>query len=197
MLVILFAKLLTKSGFGRVLLAIRDDETRLRFGGYQTWAYKATAFVIAAMFAGIGGMLYVPQKGIITPHQIAAGASILVVAWVAVGGRGSLWGPVIGTIFVSLVYESLTSGAPDWYSRFCNWIELFDSWWLPDGTWLAFLWSPESWLMVLGALFVLVPLLFPGGLISIPGVLRKKFTVVRPAFPAAPIESNVAEGSTP
>jgi ABC-type branched-subunit amino acid transport system permease subunit len=137
------AKMLTSSGFGRVLVAIRDDETRLRFCGYQSWAYKATAFAVAAVFAGIGGMLYVPQKGIITPHQIAAGASILVVAWVAVGGRGSLWGAVLGAIGVSLLYEELTS------------------------------WKPEYWYFALGALFVLVPLLCPGGLMSLPAVIRK------------------------
>jgi urea transport system permease protein len=137
------AKSLTSSGFGRVLVAIRDDETRLRFCGYQSWAYKATAFAIAAVFAGIGGMLYVPQKGIITPHQIAAGASILVVAWVAVGGRGSLWGGVLGAIGVSLLYEELTS------------------------------WKPEYWYFALGALFVLVPLLCPGGLMSLPMVIKR------------------------
>jgi urea transport system permease protein len=145
LLVLIFiAKTLTNSGFGRVLVAVRDDETRLRFVGYQTWGYKAAAFIIAAVFAGIGGMLYVPQKGIITPHQMAAGASILVVAWVAVGGRGSLWGSVIGAFVVSLLYETMTS------------------------------WKPDYWLFVLGGLFVLVPLLLPGGLISLPVVLSRK-----------------------
>jgi urea ABC transporter permease protein UrtC len=139
--VFIVSKLLVGSGFGRVLVAIRDDETRLRFRGYQTWAYKAAAFTLAAAFAGIGGMLYVPQKGIITPHQMAAGASILVVAWVAVGGRGSLWGAVIGAILVSLFYEWLTS------------------------------WKPNYWLYALGLLFVLIPLLLPGGLVSLPGII--------------------------
>jgi urea ABC transporter permease protein UrtC len=141
MLVLLFSKLLVSSGFGRVLVAVRDDETRLRFRGYPTWAYKAAAFTIAAMFAGIGGMLYVPQKGIITPHQMAAGASILVVAWVAVGGRGSLWGAVVGTILVSLFYEWLTT------------------------------WKPDYWLYALGLLFVLIPLMLRGGLMSIPAII--------------------------
>jgi len=141
MIAMLIGKMLVTSGFGRVLVAIRDDETRLRFVGYQTWAYKAAAFTLAAMFAGLGGMLYVPQKGIITPHQIAAGASILVVAWVAVGGRGSLWGAVIGAIFVSLLYEYMTS------------------------------WKPDYWLFVLGGLFIAVPLLLPGGIMSLPKAL--------------------------
>ena len=146
-----FSKFLVGSGFGRVLIAIRDDETRLRFRGYQTWAYKAAAFTLAAVFAGIGGMLYVPQKGIITPAQMAAGASILVVAWVAVGGRGSLWGAVIGTILVSLFYEWLTS------------------------------WKPDYWLYALGLLFVLIPLLLRGGLMSLPGVIAAAASTASPS----------------
>ena len=142
-LAVLVAKLLVNSGFGRVLVAIRDDETRLRFVGYQTWAYKAAAFTIAAAFAGVGGMLYVPQKGIITPQNLAAIASIQVVAWVAVGGRGTVWGAVIGAIFVSLVYEYMTSIAPAY------------------------------WYYVLGGMFVLVPLLLPGGIVSLPTVIKK------------------------
>jgi urea transport system permease protein len=141
MLAILVAKKLVNSGFGRVLVAIRDDETRLRFVGYQTWAYKAAAFALAAMFGAIGGMLYVPQKGIITPTQMGAAASILVVAWVAVGGRGTLWGAVFGAIFVGLVYDYITSIVP------------------------------EYWYFVLGGLFVAVPLLLPGGLMSLPKVI--------------------------
>ena len=154
MVCVLVAKLLVNSGFGRVLVAIRDDETRLRFVGYQTWAYKASAFTIAAMFGGLGGMLYVPQKGIITPQQIAAAASIQVVAWVAVGGRGTVWGAVLGAVFVSLVYESMTT------------------------------YFPQYWYFALGALFILVPLLLPGGLMSLPMVI-KKLTQKRgsPGFP--------------
>jgi urea ABC transporter permease protein UrtC/urea ABC transporter permease protein UrtB len=142
MLVFALSKLLVGSGFGRVLVAIRDDETRLRFRGYPTWAYKAAAFTLAAAFAGAAGMLYVPQKGIINPHQMAAEASILVVAWVAVGGRGSLWGAVIGAILVSLFYEWLTT------------------------------WKPQYWKYALGALFMLIPLFLRGGLMSIPALLR-------------------------
>lgn len=167
LLAIVAAKLLTRSGFGRVLVAIRDDETRLRFVGYRTWAYKAAAFTIAGIFAAVGGMLYVPQKGIITPHQIAAGASILVVAWVAVGGRGSLWGAVIGAILVSLLYEKMTS------------------------------WKPDYWLFVLGALFILMPLLFPGGLMSGPRVIREALVSIRPRSRAAATPSGaLAEGGS-
>ncbi|MBC7785078.1 MAG: urea ABC transporter permease subunit UrtC [Burkholderiales bacterium] len=168
LLVILIAKLLTTSGFGRVLVAVRDDETRLRFVGYQTWAYKATAFVVAAAFAGIGGMLYVPQKGIITPQQIAPLASILVVAWVAVGGRGSLWGAVIGAIFVSLLYDFMTSVASDY------------------------------WYFVLGGLFIIVPLFFPGGVMSMPKVIngfRARNGGKGQGFEVIPV-AKIAKGST-
>lgn len=158
------AKLLTASGFGRVLVAIRDDESRLRFGGYQTWAYKTAAFVLAAAFAGIAGMLYTPQKGILTPRDMAAGASILVVAWVAVGGRGSLWGAVFGAITVSLLYDKMTS------------------------------WKPDYWLFVLGGLFILVPLLLPGGLMSLPQVIRRLIgSGQAPRTSAAPVTA-VTEG---
>ncbi len=139
--VFLAAKWLVHSRFGRVLVAIRDDETRLRFAGYKTWVYKAAVFTIAGVFAGIGGMLYVPMKGIITPQQIAAASSILVVVWVALGGRGTLWGPVIGAIMVSFLYDRMTSIAADY------------------------------WLFVLGGLFILVPLLLPGGVMSLPQVI--------------------------
>ncbi|MEM1208230.1 MAG: urea ABC transporter permease subunit UrtB [Planctomycetota bacterium] len=140
------AKLLVHSRFGRVMVAIRDDETRLRFIGYKTWAYKAGVFAIAGVFAAIGGMLYSPQKGIITPQQLEAFASIMVVVWVAVGGRGTLWGPVIGAILVSLLYDQMTSLAPDY------------------------------WMLMLGGMFILVPLFLPGGVMSLPAVVSGRFT---------------------
>ncbi len=162
MAVFVAAKLIVHSGFGRLLVAIRDDETRLRFIGYRTWVYKAAAFTIAGVFAGIGGMLYVPQKGIITPgSELSALASIMVVVWVAFGGRGTLWGAVWGTLAVRLLYDALTSGAPDWY--------LSTAGALPGvGRVLSAAWSADSWMFVLGGLFILVPLLLPGGLMSIP-----------------------------
>ncbi len=88
-----------------MLLAIRDDETRLRFGGYRTWVFKAGVFGVAGTMAGLGGALYLPQKGIITPGDMAPYWSILVVAWVAIGGRGTVWGAVIGAIGVSAMYS--------------------------------------------------------------------------------------------
>lgn len=135
---VVVAKLITRSRFGRVLLAIRDDETRLRFGGYRTWLFKAGVFAVAGTMAGLGGALYLPQKGIITPGDMAPGWSILVVAWVAVGGRGTVWGAVIGALLVSMAYSWMTSNFAD------------------------------SWPIALGAVFILIPLLLPGGLMSLP-----------------------------
>lgn len=154
-------KLLVHSGFGRVLLAIRDDETRLRFVGYQTWGYKTTAFTLAAILGAIGGMLYAPQKGIITPRDMAAGASILVVAWVAVGGRGTIWGAVIGAICVSLLYDFITS------------------------------WKPEYWLFVFGGLFILVPLLLPGGVMGIPRMLQPRLHIAKVSTRDVTLSSSV------
>jgi urea ABC transporter permease protein UrtB/urea ABC transporter permease protein UrtC len=134
------AKYITWSRFGRVLRAIRDDETRLRFSGYKTWMYKAGVFAVAGMLAGLGGALYMPQKGIITPGDMAPFWSILVVAWVAVGGRGTVWGAVIGAVGVSAMYTWMTTN------------------------------YPAYWMFALGALFILVPLLLPGGLMSLPKV---------------------------
>lgn len=164
LVVMLVAKIAVNSGFGRVLVAIRDDETRLRFVGYQTWAYKAAAFTLAGIFAAIGGMLYVPQKGIITPSDMAAGASILVVAWVAIGGRGSLWGAVIGAISVSLLYDFMTS------------------------------WKPDYWLFVLGGLFILVPLMLPGGLMSLPMLVARALRSRKSITPREKVEPVAVKG---
>lgn len=165
--VFVVAKWLVHSSFGRVLIAIRDDEARLRFLGYKTWAYKTVAFTLAGMFAAIGGMLYTPQKGIITPEQMTAFSSILVVVWVALGGRGTLWGAVIGAIVVNMLYDRLTSGAPAWYQDMAQSLDVVEFWAVPDGTWLAFLWSANSWPLVLGGLFVLVVLVMPGGIMGL------------------------------
>ncbi len=142
--VLTMGKWMVRSGFGRVLLAIRDDETRLLFRGYQTWVYKTAAFVVAGMFAGLGGMLYAPQKGIVNAHAFGAGESILVVAWVAIGGRGTLWGAAIGAIGVNLLYDALTS------------------------------YSAELWPFVIGGLFIAVPLLLPGGVMGVPAGLAAR-----------------------
>ena len=134
-----------KSRLGRVLIAIRDDETTLRFSGYKPYIYKLFAFVLAGMIAGLGGMLYAPQMGIFTPTNMEASASILVVVWVAVGGRGALSGAILGALAVNLLYNFFTS----------------------EKDFFLFVWKAEFWQFILGGLFIGVVLLFPGGLIDL------------------------------
>jgi len=122
------------SRFGKVLTAMRDAEARTRFLGYRPESYKLVVWVASAVLAGIGGALYVPQVGIINPSEFAPGNSVEAVIWVAVGGRGTLWGAILGAVLVNLAKTWFTAAAP------------------------------EFWLFGLGALFVLVTLLLPRGL---------------------------------
>ena len=106
---------ITQSRLGRVLIAIRDNESRLRFSGYKPHHFKVFVFVLSAMIAGLGGMLYAPQSYPFTPEYMTNDYSNLVVVWVAVGGRGRLKGAVFGALLVNLVYDQLTSLAPDFW----------------------------------------------------------------------------------
>ncbi|MBX9595251.1 MAG: urea ABC transporter permease subunit UrtC [Roseomonas sp.] len=128
---------ITRSKYGRVLTAIRDGENRVRFLGYNTTHHKLFAFVLSAMLAGVAGALYVPQVGIINPGEFSPANSIEAVIWVAVGGRGTLVGAILGAFTVNGLKTWLTSAAPD------------------------------LWLFVLGGLFVLVTLFLPKGLIGL------------------------------
>lgn len=128
---------LRRSRFGEVLLATRDAEERVRFLGYDPANIKLVAFVVAAVMASIGGALFVPIVGIITPQEIGASASILMIAGVALGGRASLFGPVLGAMAIGWGQSSLASG---W---------------------------PEGWVYLLGLVFILVTLFLPGGLASL------------------------------
>lgn len=139
------SKAMTGTKFGRILLAVRDDEKSLRFAGYKPHLYKTAIFAFAGLLAGLGGMLYTPQANIITPSFMEAKWSILMVVWVAVGGRGTLTGAVVGALGVNLLYNSLTS---KWTLGF-------------------FTWSPDYWPIVLGLLFILVVLVFPQGFQSL------------------------------
>lgn len=133
--------------FGQALRAIRDDEQRLRFLGYSVESYKLVIFTLTAIIAAIAGALYYPQAGIINPAEIAPIASIYLAVWVAIGGRGRLYGAVIGAAFVSLVSSYFTSGtAPD----------------LPLG--FATIKWVDWWQVVLGLSFVAVTLYAPRGL---------------------------------
>lgn len=128
-----------KSRLGKVIEAIRDGEPRVRFLGYRTDRYKVALFVYSAMIAGIAGALYVPQVGIINPGEFAPLNSIEIVVWVAVGGRGTLYGAVIGALLVNYAKTRFTAIMPD------------------------------GWLFMLGALFVLVTLFLPKGLAGLYG----------------------------
>ncbi|MBL4907563.1 MAG: urea ABC transporter permease subunit UrtC [Sneathiella sp.] len=135
---------ITKSKFGRVLIAIRDAESRTRFTGYRVELYKLTVFIVSAVLAGIAGAFYVPQVGIINPSEFSPANSIEVVIWVAVGGRGTLWGAVLGAVLVNWG-KSYFTGA-----------------------------FPEAWLYLLGGLFVFTTLFLPKGIVgTVPEVWEK------------------------
>ena len=114
-LVYLLCRYVVSSRMGRVLVAIRDNEDRLRFSGFKPYKFKVFVYSLGAGIAGLGGMLYAPQMGIFTPHNMLPIESILVVVWVAVGGRGTLWGAVIGALVVNYGYSILTSRYPDYW----------------------------------------------------------------------------------
>jgi urea transport system permease protein len=136
--------------FGSVIRGIRDNEARVRFLGYSVESYKLAVFTLTACIAGIAGALYYPQAGIINPAEVAPIASIYLAVWVAIGGRGRLYGAVIGTAFVSLISSWFTGGqAPDVNLGFytINWV--------------------DWWLVLLGISFVLVTLYAPRGMSGI------------------------------
>lgn len=136
LLALVLARYLVTSKFGRVLTAIRDAESRVMFCGYNPLYYKLGIWTLSAVICGIAGALYVPQVGIINPGEMSPANSIEIAIWTAVGGRGTLVGPIIGAFLVN--------GAKSWFT-------------------VAF---PEFWLFVLGLLFVLVTLFLPRGVIG-------------------------------
>ncbi|PYG33312.1 urea ABC transporter permease subunit UrtC [Pelagimonas varians] len=147
----------TAGKMGSVIRAIRDDEQRVRFLGYHVESYKLFVFTLTAVVSGIAGALYYPQAGIINPAEVAPIASIYLAVWVAIGGRGKLYGAVIGAVFVSLLSSYFTGGsAPDINLGF--YIVKWTDWWL----------------VLLGLSFVAVTLLFPGGIASLFDKLTRK-----------------------
>lgn len=144
------------SKLGKVLVAIRDAESRTRFIGYRVAAYKTFVFTVSAMLAGIAGALYVPQVGIINPGEFSPANSIEAVIWVAVGGRGTLVGPIVGAVAV-------------------NW----------GKTWFTGV-LPALWLFALGGLFVLVTLFLPKGIVGTWTEWRDKRRAAAVAAAAAP-----------
>ena len=130
----LLCRWITRSRAGKVLIAIRDSETRALFSGYSPARYKLFVFVVSAVLAGVAGALYVPQVGIITPAKIGVLPSIEMVVWVAAGGRGTLLGAIGGAVGVNWMQSWLTTSYPD------------------------------LWLLFLGGLFMGVVLFFPDGI---------------------------------
>ncbi|HXJ78730.1 MAG TPA: urea ABC transporter permease subunit UrtC [Candidatus Methylomirabilis sp.] len=132
----LLCRFVVRSPAGKVLVAIRDSETRVLFCGYSPASFKLFVFVVSALLAGLAGALYVPQVGIITPAKIGVLPSIEMIIWVAVGGRGTLVGPIVGALGVNWLQSILTTSYPD------------------------------LWLIVLGGLFIGVVLFFPDGVVG-------------------------------
>lgn len=133
----LVCRYIVLSRSGRVIEAVRDAESRARFLGYRVESYKLWVFVFSAALAGVAGALYVPQVGIINPGEFAPLNSIEVVVWVAVGGRGTLYGAIVGALLVNYAKTFLTGALP------------------------------EMWLYALGALFVLVTVFLPRGIVGL------------------------------
>jgi urea transport system permease protein len=140
----LLCRWIVSSRTGRVATAIRDAESRVRFIGYRVENYKLWVFVFSAVLAGIAGALYVPQIGIINPSEFAPINSIEVVIWVAIGGRGTLYGAIVGAVLVNY--------AKTWFTTAL----------------------PSAWLYLLGALFVITTLLLPNGLAGMLGTRRAR-----------------------
>ena len=134
---LLVCRWIVNTKLGRVVTAIRDQESRVRFLGYRVEMFKLWLFVFAAMLAGVAGALYVPQVGIINPSEFSPLNSLEVVIWVAIGGRGTLYGAIIGAVLVNYSKTVLTGLLP------------------------------EAWLYILGGLFIVVTLLLPDGIVGL------------------------------
>lgn len=133
---------LLKSKFGKVQQAIRDSENRVRFSGYSTTSFKLFIFTLCGIIAGLAGALYMPQVGAINPSLMATSFGLDVVVWVAVGGRGTKYGPIIGAILVNLLRSYATRHFEDY------------------------------WMIILGSLFLLVVLFMPNGIVGLPAQFR-------------------------
>jgi len=132
----LVCRFMVTSKFGRVLTALRDSEARARFLGYRVEHYQLAAFVVSAMLAGLAGALYVPQVGIINPGEFSPANSIEIIVWVAVGGRGTLYGAALGGVLVNYAKTYFTGALP------------------------------ELWLFMLGGLFIATTLFLPKGIVG-------------------------------
>jgi len=131
------ARAIVASKLGRILMAIRDAESRVMFTGYDPLRYKLAVWTLSAVMCGVAGALYVPQVGIINPSEMTPAASIEIAIWTAVGGRATLIGPIVGAFFVN--------GAKSWFTQA----------------------MPEVWLYMLGAMFIAVTLFLPQGIVGL------------------------------
>ena len=129
----LICRYIVRSRAGKILLAIRDSENRVLYSGYTPSNYKVFVFAISAVLAGIAGALYVPQVGIITPGKIGVLPSIEMVIWVAVGGRGTLSGAILGAVSVNWMRSFLTSNYPDYWLYFLGGMFVLVVQFIPDG----------------------------------------------------------------
>ncbi len=145
LIVYLLCRWLTRTKFGLIQRAVRDSETRVLFSGYSAANYKLFVFVLCAVLAGIAGALYVPQVGIINPAEMQTDKSLEIIVWVAVGGRGTLLGPIVGAVVINALKSWATRAYPD------------------------------LWLILLGGLFILVVLFMPKGIVGLPAQLRGIF----------------------
>lgn len=141
---ILLGRSIVTSKAGKVMVAVRDAESRTRFLGYRVEHYKLFVFTISAILAGVAGALYVPQVGIINPSEFSPANSIEIVIWVALGGRGTLVGAALGALIVAMAKSWLTAALP------------------------------EAWLYVLGAMFILVTIFLPQGVLGLIEGLRPR-----------------------
>jgi urea transport system permease protein len=130
---------LVGSKLGKILVAIRDSEQRVRFTGFSVARYKLFIFALGALLAAVGGLLYVPQTGIITPGRMDVKASLEMIVWVAVGGRATLAGPILGAVGVSLCYSWLTGTFPGSWLYFLGFLFIAVVLFVPDGAAGAFL----------------------------------------------------------
>lgn len=140
----LICRFITQSKFGRIIMAVRDAESRTRFLGYRVEHFKLLVFVFSAILAGIAGALFVPQVGIINPGEFSPINSIEIVIWVALGGRGTLYGAIIGAFVVNYAKTFLTGS------------------------------FPEIWLFILGALFVISTTYLPNGIVGLIAKTKQK-----------------------
>ena len=126
-------RFIVSSRLGRVLVAVRDAESRTRFLGYRVEYYKLFVFVVSAMLAGLAGALYVPQVGIINPSEFTPANSIEIVIWVAVGGRGYLYGAVLGAVLVNYAKTFFTGAVPDFWLFFLGGLFIATTLFMPRG----------------------------------------------------------------